>query len=88
MGGTRVLLDVIIVAFQAGATPEDIAQKFPSVALPDVYLIIARYLTHTAEIDTYLLNVSLKRRIQREIEKQFDPVGIRARLLARQPGAR
>lgn len=29
VGGTRVLLDVIIVAFQAGATPEEIAQKFP-----------------------------------------------------------
>jgi uncharacterized protein (DUF433 family) len=49
---TRVLLDVIIVAFQAGATPEDIAQQFPSVALPDVYLIIAHYLTHAAEIDS------------------------------------
>lgn len=38
--GTRVLLDVIIVAFQDGATPEAIVQKFPSVALPDVYVII------------------------------------------------
>jgi uncharacterized protein (DUF433 family) len=42
VSGTRVLLDVIIVAFQAGATPEDIAQQFPSVALPDVYLVIAQ----------------------------------------------
>jgi uncharacterized protein (DUF433 family) len=31
-----------MVAFHAGATPEDIAQQFPSVALPDVYLVIAR----------------------------------------------
>jgi len=27
VSGTRVLLDVIIVAFQAGATPEDIDQS-------------------------------------------------------------
>lgn len=52
--GTRVLLDVIIVAFRAGATPEDIGQQLPSVALPDVYLIIAHYLTLAAEIDAYL----------------------------------
>ena len=42
VSGTRVLLDVIIVAFQAGATPEAIVQQFPSVALADVYLVISR----------------------------------------------
>jgi len=89
VSGTRVLLDVIIVAFQDGATPEDIAQKFPSVALPDVYLIIAHYLTHTAEIDAYLSQRQIKAaELQHEIEKKFDPVGIRARLLARQRSAR
>ena len=54
VSGTRVLLDVIIVAFQAGAMPEDIVQQFPSVSLPDVYLIIGHYLTHTSAIDAYL----------------------------------
>jgi len=83
--GTRVLLDVIIVAFQAGATPEDIVRKFPSVALPDVYLIIAHYLTHAAEIDAYLSQRQIEAaRLQCAIETRFNPVGIRARLLARQ----
>ncbi len=83
--GTRVLLDVIIVAFQDGATPEDIVQKFPSVALPDAYLIIAHYLTHTAEIDAYLSQRQTEAaRLQSAIEARFNPVGIRARLLARQ----
>jgi uncharacterized protein (DUF433 family) len=89
VGGTRVLLDVIIVAFQAGATPEDIAQQFPSVALPDVYLVIAHYLTHTAEIDAYLSQRQTEAaRRQSAIEARFNPVGIRARLLARQRGSR
>ena len=87
--GTRVLLDVIIVAFRAGATPEDIAQQFPSVALPDVYLIIAHYLTHVAEIGAYLSRRQAEAaELQRVIETRFNPEGIRARLLACQRGAR
>ena len=89
MSGTRVLLDVIIVAFQAGATPEDIARQFPSVAMPDVYLIIAHYLTHTAEIDAYLCQRRTEAaELQSAIERRFNPVGIRSRLLSRQRGAR
>jgi uncharacterized protein (DUF433 family) len=89
VSGTRVLLDVIMVAFQAGATPEDIAQQFPSVALPGVYLIIAHYLTHTAEIDAYLSQRQTEAaELQCAIEARFNPVGIRARLLARQRRSR
>ena len=88
VSGTRVLLDVIIVAFRASATPEDIAQQFPSVSLPDVYLIIAHYLTHTAAIDAYLSQRQTEAaRLQSAIEARVNPAGIRARLLARQRGA-
>ena len=48
--GTCVTLDTIVTAFRAGATAEEIAQKFPTVALADVYQIIAHYLNHTTEI--------------------------------------
>jgi len=62
---------------------------FPSVALSDVYLIIAHYLTHTAEIDAYLSRRQAEAaKPQCMIETRFNPVGIRARLLARQRGAR
>jgi uncharacterized protein (DUF433 family) len=85
--GTRVLLDTIITAFRAGATAEEIAQKFPSVALADVYQIIAHYLNHTAEIDAYLSQRQTEGlALQRDIEERFDPVGVRARLLARRTG--
>jgi uncharacterized protein (DUF433 family) len=45
--GTRVTLDTIVTAFRAGATAEEIAQKFPTVALADVYQVIAHYLNRT-----------------------------------------
>lgn len=41
VGGTRVTLDTVIAAFDAGATAEEIAQQYPSVALADIYLVIA-----------------------------------------------
>ena len=40
--GTLVTLDTIVTAFHAGATVEEIAQKFPTVPLADVYQIIAQ----------------------------------------------
>jgi hypothetical protein len=82
-------LDRIVIAFNSGATAEEISQQFPSVALPDVYLIIAYYLTHTAEINAYLSQRQTEAaEMQCAIEARFNPVGIRARLLARQRGAR
>jgi uncharacterized protein (DUF433 family) len=87
--GTRVALDRIVIAFKSGATAEEISQQFPSVALPDVCLIIAHYLTHTAEIDAYLSQRQTEAaELQCAIETRFNPVGIRARLLARQRTAR
>jgi uncharacterized protein (DUF433 family) len=82
--GTRVTLDTIVTAFHAGATAEEIAQKFPTVTLADVYQVIAHYLNHTAEIDACLSQQQTEAvALQREIEKRFDLVGVRARLLAR-----
>jgi uncharacterized protein (DUF433 family) len=89
--GTRVTLDSIITAFRAGATAEEIAQQFPSVALADVYLIIAHYLNHTADVDAYLFQREAEAAsLEREVETRFDPAGLRDRLIARraarQPG--
>lgn len=82
--GTRVTLDTIVTAFRAGATAEEIAQKFPTLALADVYHIIAHYLNYTAEIDAYLSRRQGEAAaLKLEIERRFDPVGLRARLLAR-----
>jgi uncharacterized protein (DUF433 family) len=82
--GTRVTLDAIVTAFRAGATAEGITQRFPTVALADVYQIIAHYLNNAAQTDAYLSKREGEAAaLKREIEKRFDPIGIRARLLAR-----
>jgi uncharacterized protein (DUF433 family) len=87
--GTRVTLDSIITAFRTGATAEEIAQQFPTVALADVYMIIAHYLKNTAEMDAYLLQREDEAAsLQRQVEATFDPAGLRARLVARRGSGR
>jgi uncharacterized protein (DUF433 family) len=60
--GTRATLDTIVTASRAGATAEEIAQKFPTAALADVYQVIAHHLNHTTEIDAYLSEREAHRR--------------------------
>lgn len=84
VGGTRVTLDSVIGAFRAGATAEEITQQFPTLALADVYQVIAYFLNHTAEVESYLAPRQKEAdSLRSEIEGRFDPRGMRARLLAR-----
>jgi uncharacterized protein (DUF433 family) len=84
MSGTRVRLDTVITAFQAGCSAEEILLKYPSLNLTDIYSAIAYYLWHREEIDAYLEE---RRRIavqvREENEKRFPQAGVRERLLAR-----
>lgn len=54
IGDTRVLLEMVIRAFQDGATPETIVQCYATLILSDVYAVIAYYLRHRGVIDEYL----------------------------------
>lgn len=84
VGDTRVTLDPVITAFLEGATPEEIAQQYPSLDLRDIYSVIAYYLRRRAEIDTYLQQRQQQaERIREENEARFNPSGIRERLFAR-----
>jgi uncharacterized protein (DUF433 family) len=60
IGNTRVLLELVIRAFQDGATVEAIVQSYPSLTLSDTYSTIGYYLRHSAEIDTYLADQEQK----------------------------
>ena len=84
VGGTRVTLDTIVAAFDAGATAEEIVQQYPSVALADIYSVIAYYLRHQPEVRGYLADRHKQAaQSRREDEGRFDPQGVRERLLAR-----
>ena len=54
IAGTRITLESVVRAFRDGATPEEICQDFPALALAQVYGIVAFYLTHTDEVEAYL----------------------------------
>jgi uncharacterized protein (DUF433 family) len=54
VGGTRVLLDVIVEAFLNGDTPEQIFESYDAVTLADVYGVITYYLNHREEVDSYM----------------------------------
>lgn len=81
---TRVTLDTVVTAFLEGCTPEEIAEQYPSLQLPDIYLVIGYYLRHRDEVHTYLAERQHQANmIQQEAEQRFNPIGIRDRLLAR-----
>jgi uncharacterized protein (DUF433 family) len=84
VGDSRVLLEIVVRAFQDGATPETIVQRYSTLALPDVYSVIAYYLRHPNEIEEYVVKRQQKaEEVQQRIEsQQGDLSEIRARLLA------
>jgi len=54
VGRSRVLLELVIHAFQRGATPEAIVQSYDTLSLPDVYAVVSYYLANPAPFDEYL----------------------------------
>lgn len=84
VGQSRVLLEMVIRAFQDGATPETIVQRYPTLRLEDVYAVIAYYLRHRGEVEQYLLrNEESAEEVRQQIESRQDLRDIRARLLAK-----
>jgi uncharacterized protein (DUF433 family) len=88
VGDSRVLLELVVRAFQNGATLETIVQHYPTLSLPDVYAVIGYYLGHPIEVEQYL---ATRERTAEEVtwrraSCQGDLSEIRARLLAHGQG--
>ena len=83
VGNTRISLDVVVDAFKAGASAEEIGQEFPTLDLGDVYAALAFYLHNQAAVDTYLAEQEREAaEIRRQVEARQHPDPLRARLLA------
>ena len=85
IGESRVLLELVIHAFQDGVTPEAIVQSYPTTTLGEIYAVIAYYLRNLGEIEAYLAQreqraVEVRQRID---ARQGDLGELRRRLLAR-----
>jgi uncharacterized protein (DUF433 family) len=84
VGGTRVTLDLLVRAFNRGATAEEIVQKYDSLRLPDVYQVIGYCLEHADELAEYFENREREEEALLSSHPEWSPKGLRDRLLARQ----
>ncbi|OAI47911.1 hypothetical protein AYO44_08525 [Planctomycetaceae bacterium SCGC AG-212-F19] len=85
IGKSRVLLELVLRAFKAGATPEAIVQSYDTLNLADVYAVVSRYLMAPGPFEEYLrIREEVAAEARRKIEELQGPQGnLRAILLAR-----
>jgi uncharacterized protein (DUF433 family) len=85
VGSSRVLLDMVIHAFNSGRTPEEIVQSYDTLHLEDVYAVLAYYLAHRAEVNDYQKEQeTAANTLWQEIKSRPNYQEFRNRLLARQ----
>ena len=76
VGKTRVTLDVVARDFDEGASPEEVAQRHPSLDLADVYSVFTYYLRHRTEVQAYLLDRRERsEEVRLQNERRFPPEG-------------
>ncbi len=84
VGNTRVILDLVVDAFNQGESPAQIVERYDVLDLGQVYAVIACYLQHQTELDAYLQQRRHEaEKLRREIEAQPGYEEHRARILAR-----
>ena len=72
VSGSRVSIDSVLNAFNAGATPEEIIWQFDTLELKDVYAVINFYLHNRERVDKYLLESEREQeRILKKVKKDF-----------------
>jgi uncharacterized protein (DUF433 family) len=77
VGNSRVLLEMVLRAFQRGESPEGIVRSYRTLELADVYAVISRYLANRTPFDEYL------RRCDEEAEavrRQLEAAGMTGRV--------
>lgn len=85
---TRVQLETVVAAFDAGATVEEIVQQYPVLDLGSTYAVISYILANRSTVDSYLVERERAAgEVRGAIEGAQPPDGIRARLLARRTPA-
>src|SRR5271166_802461 len=84
VGKSRVLLELVILAYQQGESPEAIIEMYDTLDLADVFAVIAYYLAHRDEVDEYLRQCDEKAEaLRRKIEASQRPGPTKEELLAR-----
>jgi len=72
---TRVLLELVVRAWHAGATPEEIVQAYDTVKLRDIYVVLAWCLNNESVVADYMTERERQASfVQKELEA-FCPDG-------------
>lgn len=61
--GHRIGIEHVLAYYREGYTPDEIAEEFPGLDLEKIYATITYYLSHSAEVEAYLIR-------QRERDEQ------------------
>ena len=88
--GSRIGIESVLYEYiHRAKTPEEIAERFPTVTLEQVYATILYYLHNRQAIDTYVTDwLEFGRRMREEQERNPPPWLIRLRQLAAERRAR
>lgn len=89
VGSSRVRLANVVHYYQQGATPGEIQERLPSLPLADIYAVIAFYLRHRAELDSYLVHQATEaERVRMEADSRPGTKALRKKLLDHRNRAR
>lgn len=84
IGSSRVPLENVVHAFDAGASAEEIVASYPSLDLGDVYATIAFILKHRDEVDSYMAESKAEsERVHEKWEKRYPTADLRRRIRER-----
>lgn len=67
--GTRIGIEIILDDYLQGSSPEEIAARYRTLSLEQVYATITYYLHNQAQIDTYL---EAWRQYSEQAEREYD----------------
>jgi uncharacterized protein (DUF433 family) len=87
VGNTRITLDLVVEQYEHGMSPEDMVRAYDTLALTDVYAVIAYYLRHRDEVRAYLKRRAEEAETLRDRIEAEHPRVSREELLARRQAA-
>ena len=84
VGNTRVLLELVIRAFEDGRSADEIVRRFDTLEIADVHAVLAHYLRHRTEVEEYLKRREAEaQELRKQIEGAMPPRVSRDELQAR-----
>lgn len=78
IGPSRVTLESVVHAFDAGASAEEIVASYPTLELGDVYAAIAYVLKNRVEIDEYMQRSAAEsEKVHQQWEERYPTAALR-----------